>query len=238
MALVMGAAAAWAALPFGADESWTRMAESLWYSTDGVFGRPVEVVGRIVLVYIAFGAVLQASGAGAVLLRLAFAATARAWPAGPAHAAIVGSALFGTLSGAAVANVVSTGVFTIPVIKRAGFPPRFAGAVEAAASTGGQITPPVMGVVAFLMADLTGAALPHRGARRDDPRGAVLRRAVPRRAGRGTPARHPRDLRPPSASRPRAATRCARSPSWCPWAPSSGSSWRAAPRSTRASTLC
>ena len=155
MALVMGAAAAWAALPFGADESWTRMAESLWYSTDGVFGRPVEVVGRIVLVYIAFGAVLQASGAGAVLLRLAFVATAR-MAGGPAHAAIVGSALFGTLSGAAVANVVSTGVFTIPVIKRAGFSPRFAGGVEAAASTGGQITPPVMGVVAFLMADLTG----------------------------------------------------------------------------------
>ncbi|MEQ8348812.1 MAG: TRAP transporter fused permease subunit [Sneathiellaceae bacterium] len=152
MLLVMLAAAAWVLL--GAGEGWARVAENLWYSTDGVYGRPVEVVGRIVLVFIVFGAVLQASGAGAILLKIAFAATAR-FAGGAAHAAIVGSALFGTLSGAAVANVVSTGVFTIPIIKRAGFRPRFAGAVEAAASTGGQIMPPVMGVVAFLMADIT-----------------------------------------------------------------------------------
>ncbi len=138
-----------------AGEDWGRVSENLWYSTDGVYGRPVEVVGRIVLVFIAFGAVLQASGAGAILLKLAFAATAR-FTGGPAHASIVGSALFGTMSGAAVANVVSTGIFTIPIIKRAGFKPKFAGAVEAAASTGGQIMPPVMGVVAFLMADVTG----------------------------------------------------------------------------------
>lgn len=140
--------------PIGSGEDWSRVAENLWYSTDGVYGRPVEVVGRIVLVFIAFGAVLQASGAGAVLLKLAFAATSR-FTGGPAHASIVGSALFGTMSGAAVANVVSTGIFTIPIIKRAGFKPKFAGAVEAAASTGGQIMPPVMGVVAFLMADVT-----------------------------------------------------------------------------------
>ncbi|QDL93998.1 TRAP transporter fused permease subunit (plasmid) [Paroceanicella profunda] len=140
---------------FGAGESWTRVAENLWYSTDGAFGRPVEVVSRVVLVFIVFGAVLQSSGAGAVLLKLAFAATGR-FTGGPAHASIVGSALFGTISGAAVANVVSTGIFTIPIIKRAGFRPKFAGAVEAAASTGGQIMPPVMGVVAFLMADVTG----------------------------------------------------------------------------------
>ncbi|MDJ0627002.1 MAG: TRAP transporter fused permease subunit [Rhodobacter sp.] len=141
--------------PFGADEAWTRVAENLYYSTDGVYGRPVEVVGRIVLVFIAFGAVLQASGAGAVILKIAFAATAR-FTGGPAHAAIVGSGLFGTLSGSPIANVVSTGVFTIPIIKRSGFSPKFAGAVEAAASTGGQIMPPIMGVVAFLMADVTG----------------------------------------------------------------------------------
>jgi TRAP transporter 4TM/12TM fusion protein len=113
------------------------------------------VVGRIVLIYVILGAVLQTAGAGEVLLKIAFAATGRL-AGGPAHAAIVGSAMFGTMSGAAVANVVSTGVFTIPVIKRVGFSPRFAGGIEAAASTGGQITPPVMGAVAFLMADLTG----------------------------------------------------------------------------------
>jgi len=140
---------------FGVAEDWQRVAENLWYSTGGAFGRPVEVVGRVVLIFILFGAVLQTSGAGEVLLKFALAATGR-FSGGPAHAAIVGSAMFGTLSGAAVANVVSTGVFTIPIIKRAGFSAKFAGAVEAAASTGGQIMPPVMGVVAFLMADVTG----------------------------------------------------------------------------------
>jgi TRAP transporter 4TM/12TM fusion protein len=140
---------------FAAGEDWTRVAENLWYSTDGAFGRPVEVVGRVVLIFILFGAVLQTSGAGEVLLKFAFSATGR-FAGGPAHAAIVGSAIFGTLSGAAVANVVSTGVFTIPIIKKSGFSAKFAGAVEAAASTGGQIMPPVMGVVAFLMADVTG----------------------------------------------------------------------------------
>ncbi len=139
----------------GAAEDWTRVSENLWYSTDGTFGRPVEVVSRVVLIFIVFGAVLQSSGAGAVLLKLAFAATGR-FAGGPAHASIVGSALFGTMSGAAVANVVSTGIFTIPIIRKAGFSRRFSGAVEAAASTGGQIMPPVMGVVAFLMSDVTG----------------------------------------------------------------------------------
>ncbi len=137
------------------DLGWTRVAENIWYSFDGVFGRPTAVVGQIVLVYIVFGAVLETSGAGATLLKFAFAATNRL-RGGPAHAAIVGSAMFGTMNGAAVANVVSTGVFTIPMIKRTGFQPKFAGAVEAAASTGGQIMPPIMGAVAFLMSDITG----------------------------------------------------------------------------------
>ena len=139
----------------GSSEDWVRVAENIWYSTDGVFGRPVEVVSRIVLIFIIFGAILQASGAGATLLKFAFAATGR-FTGGPAHASIVGSAMFGTMNGAAVANVVSTGVFTIPIIKRAGYSPPLAGAIEASASTGGQIMPPVMGVVAFLMADVTG----------------------------------------------------------------------------------
>ena len=134
---------------------WFLVSEKLWYSTDGVFGRPVAVVGQIVLVFILFGAILEASGAGATLLKFAFAVTGPL-RGGPAHAAIIGSASFGTMNGAAVANVVTTGVFTIPLIKRTGFPSKFAGAVEATASTGGQIMPPVMGAVAFLMADITG----------------------------------------------------------------------------------
>lgn len=134
---------------------WSSIADRLWYGFDGTFGRPVAVVSQIVLVFIVFGAILESSGAGATLLKFAFAATGRL-RGGPAHAAIVGSAAFGTMNGAAVANVVSTGVFTIPLIKRTGFSSRFSGAIEATASCGGQIMPPVMGVVAFLMADVTG----------------------------------------------------------------------------------
>jgi TRAP transporter 4TM/12TM fusion protein len=151
----------YALLPYGfggAQLDWTSVADRQWFTTDGVFGRPVQVVSTIVLIFIVFGAVLQASGAGEILLKMAFAATGR-FAGGPAHASIVGSALFGTMSGAAVANVVSTGVFTIPIIKKAGFKAKFAGAVEASASTGGQIMPPVMGVVAFIMADVT--AIPY-----------------------------------------------------------------------------
>lgn len=158
MLLVIVVATAYLLLPEGfggSGENWIRAAENLWFSTDGVFGRPVEVVSRIVLVFIVFGAVLQQSGAGEILLRLSLAATGRL-SGGPAHAAVAASALFGSLSGTAIANVVSTGVFTIPIIKKVGFKPSFAGGVEAAASTGGQIMPPVMGAVAFLMADITG----------------------------------------------------------------------------------
>ena len=158
MIVVLGVSAAYLLLPptlKAAGVGWKHAAENLWFSTDGVFGRPVEVVSRTVLVFIVFGAILQESGAGEVLLRIAMAATGR-FAGGPAHAAVAASALFGSLSGTSVANVVSTGVFTIPIIKKIGFKPSFAGAVEAAASTGGQIMPPVMGVVAFLMADITG----------------------------------------------------------------------------------
>jgi TRAP transporter 4TM/12TM fusion protein len=158
MLVVLALSAGYLLLPpslGGAGVGWMHAMENLWFSTDGVFGRPVEVVSRTVLVFIVFGAILQQSGAGEVLLRLALAATGR-FAGGPAHAAVAASALFGSLSGTAVANVVSTGVFTIPIIKKVGFKPSFAGAVEAAASTGGQIMPPVMGVVAFLMADITG----------------------------------------------------------------------------------
>ena len=107
------------------------------------------------MIFIVFGALLEGTGAGAILIKMATAATARI-RGGPAHAAIAASALFGTISGSPVANVVATGVFTIPLIKRQGFPASFAAAVEAAASSGGQFTPPVMAAVAFVMAELVG----------------------------------------------------------------------------------
>ncbi len=126
-----------------------------WHSFDGVFGRPTGIVAGVVLVFVVFGAVLEETGAGAILLRIAMSVTAGI-RGGPAHAAIVASALFGTMSGSVMANVVGTGVFTIPMIKKRGFSPAFAGGVEAAASSGGQVMPPVMAAAAFLMAELTG----------------------------------------------------------------------------------
>ena len=131
------------------------LTQTVWLGFDGVFGRAMAVVASVVLIFVVFGATLEAVGIGPVLLKLAFNLTARV-RGGAAHAAVVGSALFGTLSGSAVANVVGTGVITIPVIKRQGFSGKFAGAVESAASTGGQLMPPVMGAVAFIMADMTG----------------------------------------------------------------------------------
>lgn len=129
--------------------------EVVWYSFNGVFGTPVAVVTSYVLIFVLFGVLLEAIGTGDALLRMAQRATAKT-RGGPAHAAIFASALFGTLSGSTIANVVGTGVFTMPMIKNHGFSARFAGAVEAAASTGGQLMPPVMGAVAFIMADVTG----------------------------------------------------------------------------------
>jgi len=128
---------------------------TIWYSFDGVFGRPVAVVTGFILIFIVFGAVLEGVGAGESLLKIAFAATGRL-RGGPAHAAVVASAMFGTMSGSVAANVVGTGVFTMPMIRRRGFSAKFAGAVESAASSGGQFMPPVMGAVAFIMADVTG----------------------------------------------------------------------------------
>ncbi|MAQ82835.1 MAG: C4-dicarboxylate ABC transporter permease [Confluentimicrobium sp.] len=126
----------------------------LWYSFDGVFGRPLATVVSTILIFIVFGALLELLAIDLVLVRLAMAATGR-MRSGPAAAATVASGLFGTISGSAVANVVGTGVITIPLIKKRGFSPRFAAAVESAASSGGQITPPIMGAVAFIMADVT-----------------------------------------------------------------------------------
>lgn len=127
----------------------------MWYGFGGVFGTPVAVMIELLFIYIIFGVMLEATGAGPALVRMSIRVTGRL-PGGPAHAAIFASMLFGTMSGSVTANVVGTGAFTIPMIKRRGFSPAFAGAVESAASTGGQVIPPVMGAAAFMMAQLTG----------------------------------------------------------------------------------
>ena len=127
--------------------------EDMWYNLNkGVIGQIFEIVIFTVFPFIIFGAVLESTGVGASLIRFAFAITKNT-KGGPAHAAVLASSLFGTMSGVPVANVVGTGVLTIPMIKRRGFTPTFAGAVEATASTGGQIMPPIMGAAALIMAD-------------------------------------------------------------------------------------
>jgi len=136
-------------------QSMNSMVLNFWAQTGGMFGQPLQVVSGNVLIFIVFGAVLMASGAGDLLMKIANRLTGR-FTGGAAHAAVASSALFGTLSGAAISNVVSTGVMTIPVIKKSGFRPSFAAAVEAAASTGGQVMPPVLGVVAFFVAGQIG----------------------------------------------------------------------------------
>lgn len=136
--------------------SLKEVAEALWYNTNkGVFGSITNIVLSTVFVFIIFGVLLEGTGAGDTLLKFAFLATRRT-RGGPAHAAILASSMFGTMSGSTVANIVGTGTFTIPMIKKRGFSPTFAAGIEATASSGGQIMPPIMGAAALVMADLTG----------------------------------------------------------------------------------
>ena len=129
--------------------------DALWYNYAGVFGAPIGIIAELVWVFIVFGIILKGTGASDALLKVSLALTART-RGGPAHGAIVASSLFGALSGASIANVVSTGTFTIPMMKKRGFSPAFAGGIEATASSGGQIVPPIMGAAAFLLAEITG----------------------------------------------------------------------------------
>jgi TRAP transporter 4TM/12TM fusion protein len=132
-----------------------RIVSQLYLGGGGIFGTPLGVSATFVVLIVLFGAVLEHSGAGKVLMDIATSLTGRS-RGGPAKAAVVGSSLMGMISGTAVANVLTTGTVSIPLMKRAGYRPAVAGAVEAVASTGGQLMPPVMGAAAFLMADLTG----------------------------------------------------------------------------------
>ena len=128
----------------------------LFYSTgDGLRSTPIEVCAKYIVVFIIFGAFLERTGISAFFINLANA-VAGASAGGPAKVAVISSALCGMVSGSSVGNTVTTGSITIPMMKRTGYQPQFAGAVEAAASTGGQIMPPIMGAAAFLMAEYMG----------------------------------------------------------------------------------
>ncbi|WP_438266184.1 TRAP transporter permease [Desulfurispora thermophila] len=127
----------------------------LFYTTEGIFGIPLGVSATFIFLFILFGAYLEKTGLGKFFIDLANAVAGWA-SGGPAKVAVLSSGLMGTVSGSSVANVVGTGSFTIPMMKSLGYRPEFAGAVEAAASTGGQLMPPIMGAAAFLMAEFIG----------------------------------------------------------------------------------
>ncbi|KHT62977.1 transporter [Photobacterium gaetbulicola] len=127
------------------------------YSTNGVFGAPLAIAAGVVFIFVLFGAFLQVTGAGQFFIDAAFAVAGK-YRGGPAKASVVASAALGSISGSAIANTVTTGALTIPMMKKLGYKPEQAAGIEAAASTGGQIMPPVMGAGAFVMAQFTGIA--------------------------------------------------------------------------------
>ena len=139
---------------------------TMFYTFNGIFGGPISVCAKFIVVCIIFGAFLERTGIAQFFINLANA-VAGAAPGGPAKVAVISSALCGMVSGSSVGNTVTTGSVTIPMMKKTGYKPEFAGAVEAAASTGGQIMPPIMGAAAFLMAEFTG-----------EPYGTIAMRAI------------------------------------------------------------
>lgn len=136
----------------GKELSPVRLVQYVGFDPSAVFSTPLAVGTKIVLLFVFFGQLLFAAGGGTFFTDLAMAATGRS-RGGSAKISVVGSALFGSISGSAVSNVVTTGVVTIPLMKRGGYSDKDAGAIEAVASTGGQLTPPIMGAAAFLMAE-------------------------------------------------------------------------------------
>ncbi len=138
--------------PFKGEEH-SRLAAYLWLTSEGTFGTISAIMSEFIFIFILFSALLEATGTGQMFINLAFALTGR-FRGGPAQAAVVASSMFGMVSGSTMANVVSTGTFTIPLMIRTGFSRLFAGAVEAVASCGGQIVPPIMGASVFIMSEI------------------------------------------------------------------------------------
>lgn len=132
-----------------------RMITALYTSTEGIYGLPLGVMTNYVYLFILFASFLHSTGAGDFFIKLSYAVSGQ-FRGGPAKTAVVASALMGSVSGSATANVVTTGSFTIPLMKRLGFSPNTAGSVEVASSVGGQLLPPIMGAGAFIMSEWTG----------------------------------------------------------------------------------
>jgi TRAP transporter 4TM/12TM fusion protein len=127
----------------------------MWITTEGAFGIAIGVSASMVFLFVLFGALLEQAGAGNYFIRVAFSLMGH-FRGGPAKAAVVSSAMTGMISGSSIANVVTTGTFTIPLMKKVGFTKEKAGAIEVASSTNGQLTPPIMGAAAFLMVEYVG----------------------------------------------------------------------------------
>jgi TRAP transporter 4TM/12TM fusion protein len=142
---------------FIADLSPMRLLDQMYMTVEGIFGIPLSVSAGYVLIFVLFGAFMERTGTGQLFMDFAMSLTG-ATAGGPGKVSCVSSALFGTISGSAVANVMVDGPITIPLMKRSGFPPHFAAGVEAVASTGGQIMPPIMGAAAFVMAEFLGVS--------------------------------------------------------------------------------
>ena len=152
---VVGALMLYTFLPFGAGIKYDKALYDLFYTLNGLLGAPINVCAKYIVLFIIFGAFLERTGISTFFINLANSVAGSA-SGGPAKVAVLSSALCGMVSGSSVGNTVTTGSITIPMMKKTGYKPEFAGAVEAAASTGGQIMPPIMGAAAFLMAEYTG----------------------------------------------------------------------------------
>ena len=129
-----------------------RLIDQLYMTTEGIFGQALAVSASFVIIFVVFGSFMERTGVGQLFMDFAMALTGHT-AGGPGKVSVVSSSLFGTISGSAVANVMVDGPISIPLMKRSGFPPHFAAGVEATASTGGQIMPPIMGAAAFVMAE-------------------------------------------------------------------------------------
>ena len=152
---VVGALMLYTFLPFGAGIKYDKALYDLFYTLNGLLGAPINVCAKYIVLFIIFGAFLERTGISTFFISLANSVAGSA-SGGPAKVAVLSSALCGMVSGSSVGNTVTTGSITIPMMKKTGYKPEFAGAVEAAASTGGQIMPPIMGAAAFLMAEYVG----------------------------------------------------------------------------------
>ncbi|MEM7404703.1 MAG: TRAP transporter permease [Pseudomonadota bacterium] len=134
------------------DVNWSQFLNHVYLTTEGIYGAPIKVISTFVFHFVLFGVIAQRMGLGQFFIDIAQIVAGR-FAGGPAKVSVLSSSLFGTISGSSIANTVTTGSLTIPAMKRVGYPGHFAGAVEAASSTGGQITPPIMGAAAFLMVE-------------------------------------------------------------------------------------